>query len=307
MLIVCDAARLHDANPREKPARVFHRGGRARDNRCMDTLAPLLEAGSETIASRFGTQSLSRGIRLMRAIAARPNSGWRLCDIALNCGMDRGTVRRMLACLIDERLVHQRPGDRHYLPGPLMFELGLALPDTVQFLRLAESHLEAFSRRLAGIALLQFRSGDDYVCAARAGALPISASMVFPGTRNPLCTCAGGIAILQSLPDAERQRVLANNRAREIARHGNARLAAIERMLERSAREGLALNLGELVPGVHALAMPIRGSEDAAFAALSIIGTADQYPESRLEELGRELGLISQVLSEEASRLHVTG
>src|SRR5436305_1258442 len=110
-------------------------------------------------ADRSGTQSLARGIRLMRAIAARPQFGWRLSDLSAACCMDKATVHRMLSCMVEERLVEQRASDRHYLPGPLMYELGLALPDHVQFQRVAEQHVQAFARRLAGVALLQLRSG----------------------------------------------------------------------------------------------------------------------------------------------------
>ena len=34
---------------------------------------------------RSGTQSLARGIKLMRMIAARPGFGWRLSDLAAAC------------------------------------------------------------------------------------------------------------------------------------------------------------------------------------------------------------------------------
>ena len=77
-----------------------------------------------------GTQSLGRSIRLMRVLATRGEIGWRLSDLAAACGLDKGTAHRILASLVQERLVRQRPGDRRYLPGPLLFELSLALPLT---------------------------------------------------------------------------------------------------------------------------------------------------------------------------------
>src|SRR5205823_13858533 len=104
------------------------------------------------------------------------------------------------SCMVEERLVEQRASDRHYLPGPLMYELGLALPDHVQFQRVAEQHVQAFARRLAGVALLQLRSGNEYVCSVRAGTLSLTGLMVYPGTRRPLFTSVGGIAIFQTLP-----------------------------------------------------------------------------------------------------------
>ena len=54
---------------------------------------------------RTGTQSLGRGIKLMRMIAARPEFGWRLSDLAAACAQDKATVHRMLTCMVEGRLV----------------------------------------------------------------------------------------------------------------------------------------------------------------------------------------------------------
>ena len=213
------------------------------------------------LPDRSGTQSLGRGIKLMRMIAARPGFGWRLSDLAAACKQDKATVHRMLACLVEERLVEQRPSDRHYLPGPLMYELGLALPEHTQFQRRAEAAVQAFARRMAGIALLILRSGNEYVCSVRAGTLPLSGLMVYPGTRRPLFTSVGGVAILQTLPAEEVNKVLLDNVAQEIARRGTGRLEALQKVRERSDRHGFGVNLGDVVAGVHAFAVPVRGSQ----------------------------------------------
>ena len=60
---------------------------------------------------------------LLREVASRGSSGWRLTDLAAHCGLDKATAYRMLRCLEEERLVKRRASDRHYLPGPLLFEL----------------------------------------------------------------------------------------------------------------------------------------------------------------------------------------
>lgn len=242
---------------------------------------PAVPAGPD----RSGTQSLGRGIKLMRMIAARPQFGWRLSDLAAACGQDKATVHRMLACMVEERLVEQRASDRHYLPGPLMFELGFALPDRGQFQRQAEALVQGFARRMAGIALLMLRSGNEYVCTVRAGALPLAGLMVYPGTRRPLFTSAGGIAILQTRPADEVRAVLLDNVAQEIARAGTGRLEALQKMRERSGRHGFGVNLGDVAPGVHAFAVPVLNAAGEAFAALCLMGTAELYGEERLAEL----------------------
>jgi len=270
----------------------------------IGALAPALAAAPA--ADRNGTQSLSRGIRLMRAVAARPQFGWRLSDLAAVCGMDKGTVHRMLACLVDERLVVQRPSDRHYLPGPLMYELGLALPDPAQFQRAAEAHLRAFAARLGGIALLQLRSGNEYVCSLRVGALPLTALMVYPSTRRPLFTSVGGIAILQTLDADEQRRILLDNVAQEIAKQGRQRLEALQRMRERSARHGFGVNLGDVVPGVHAFAVPLlAGEQPRAFAAVSLMGTAELYGAARIDEIRAALDEVAALLTAEARKFNM--
>ncbi|QHE83482.1 IclR family transcriptional regulator [Hydrogenophaga sp. BPS33] len=256
-------------------------------------------------ADRSGTQSLTKAIRLLRAIAARPQFGWRLSDLSVACGMDKGTVHRMLSCMVEERLVRQRASDRHYLPGPFMFELGLALPDAMQFQRAAEASVNAFAKRMGGLALLLYRSGNEYVCSQRAGSLQLAGMMVYPGTRRPLFSAAGGVAILQTLPEEEVRRVQAENLAVEIGRNGTVRLAALQKMYDRSAEHGWGVNLGDVVPGVHAFGIKIINEAGEAFASLSLVGTADLYPAERLEQVHQELQLAADALSADARKFNM--
>jgi DNA-binding IclR family transcriptional regulator len=254
---------------------------------------------------RAGTQSLSRGLQLLRMVATRPKIGWRLSDLATACKQEKATVHRILAWLVDERLVVQRAGDRHYLPGPLMFELGLALPDHGEFQRRAEPRVHAFARRMHSICLLQYRSGNEYVCSVRAGTLKLTGLMVYEGTRRPLFTSAGGVAILQTLPVEEARRVLLSNVSQEVARHGTGRLAALQTMRERSDLHGFGVNFGDVVPGSYAFGMPVRNSAGEAFAALCLVGTPELLGKHQLEGLRRELMTTAASLEAEAQLLNI--
>lgn len=260
---------------------------------------------SATGTDRTGTQSLGRGIKLMRVIATRPEFGWRLSDLAAACKQDKATVHRMLTCLVDERLVEQRASDRHYLPGPLMYELGLAMPDRAQFHRQAEAVMQSFARRMAGIALLLLRSGNEYVCSVRMGSLSLSGLMVHPGSRRPLFTSVGGVAILQTLPLEEVREVLLDNVEQEIARRGTGRLEALQKMRERSDHHGFGVNLGDVVPGLHAFAVPVKGCSGDVFAALCLMGTAELYGENQLENVRKELQVTADVLAVSAHKFNM--
>ena len=250
---------------------------------------PLPISIASATPARVGTQSLTRGIKLLRMVATRPLTGWRLTDLAVACEQDKATVHRMLACLVEERLLEQRSTDRHYLPGPLMYELGLALPNHTQFQRCAEVIVTRCARRMAGIVIFQLRSGSEFVCSVRAGTIKMTGAMVYPGTRRPLFTSAGGVAILQTLPYEEAQALLADNVNQEVKRHGTTRLDALQKMLEKSNEHGFGVNLGYVVPGSYAFGVPVRTANGEAFAGICLIGTQEIYREGRLDELHERL------------------
>jgi len=266
----------------------------------QENLERKLSAGSP---NRSGTQSLGRGIRLMRMIASKPDFGWRLSDLSAACQQDKATVHRMLTCLVQERLVERRAHDRHYVPGPLMYELGLAQRPRVQFHRYADAALQEFARQQGGIALFLLRSGNEYVCSLRAGTLTLTGLMVHPGTRRPLFTSVGGIAILQKLPKEEARQVLLSNISQEISFRGSGRLDALQKMRERSDRHGFGVNLGDVVSGVHAFAVPVMDSGGQPFAALCLMGSPEQYSEEHLPHLHDQLKTLAGTLAARARAL----
>jgi DNA-binding IclR family transcriptional regulator len=129
---------------------------------------------------------------------------------------------------------------------------------------------------------------------------PLKGSVLYPGTRRPLFTSAGGVAILQTLTADEQRAVLADNVAQETARCGLGRLPALRRMRERSDHHGFGVNLGDVVPGVHAVAVPVVGSAGDAFASLSLLGTPQLFGEAQVTVLRDELLAAAQALSEQA-------
>src|SRR5262245_13123283 len=136
--------------------------------------------------TRAGTQTIERSVLILKELAARGTIGWRLSDLAKSCELDRGTTHRMLACLVRERLARQRASDRRYVPGPLLFELGLALPALSAFQSACAGPLARAAKRLGGVSLLCLRSGAEFVCAGRAGDLQLKALTIDVGTRRPL-------------------------------------------------------------------------------------------------------------------------
>jgi DNA-binding IclR family transcriptional regulator len=242
-----------------------------------------------------GTQSIERAVALLKELSARGTFGWRLSDLAAHCNLDKGTAHRILNCLQRERLVQQRERDRHYLPGPLLFELSLTLPPLAEFQAACQAPLSRVARRTGGVAFLYLRSGADFVCAARIGATSIKGLSIQVGTRRPLVSSAGGVAILVALPDEESRRIISENMKR-IARFGELRTKSIEKMIRRSQSHGFGVNLGDVVPGINSFGVAVKDSKGAPFASVTVSGASADFPASGIQK-------VVAVLEEEGSQI----
>ncbi len=252
----------------------------------------------EPDGERSGTQAVERAILILREIANRGHLGWQLSDLATRCGLSKSTTHRLLTCLARERMVRQRPGERQYLPGPMLFELGLAsLPERGELQFTARNRLAALARQTSAIALLFFRSSDDLVCAVRVGTarLEARALAILPGTRKPLVVAAGGVAILMSMPPVEARLTIERN-FKDLADYSEKEIAGMKRMVERSFASGFAMSAGDVLPGVNAFGMALHDAGGSAFASIALAGPARRLPAERSQEYYHLLAAIAAEL-----------
>jgi DNA-binding IclR family transcriptional regulator len=233
-----------------------------------------------------GTQSLERALSLLRTIATGTRQGWRLSDLASACKLTQGTTHRLLQRLCDERLV-ARDGERRYVPGPMLFELGLAFPRPLDLVEATRIPLASIATEFAATCSLWLRSGPDLVCAARVGK---SKTRVFVdvGTRRPLASMAPGIAILQGLPRSQRRVLVAEN-FRRMQTLFPGREAGFRAMLARSEKAGYGITYGDVGPGMYAIGAALAAPDGAPVAAIAAIGTTASLPRNRVERLARRL------------------
>lgn len=231
---------------------------------------------------RTGTQLLEKTFSVLRRISTRHHAGWSLSELSQVCGYHHTTVHRILRFLDREGMVARRPGTRLYVLGPLAQEFGLAVHPAHDLRAPALEGLARLARKTGGAAFLNLRSGHDSVCAARVdGRLRIRALAIEPGTRRPLCLSAGGVAMLLALPARQRAAALRYGLT-EARRIGRQRLLEVERMIRRSAREGIGINADGIIPGITAIGVPVAGEDGVPIAALSVATYSDRIDEAAL-------------------------
>lgn len=243
---------------------------------------------------------MRRAVSLLRALSTRTATGWRLSDLAEECGLDHTTVHRLLAGLVEERLATRVAGTRRYTLGALAFELGVAASPYFSIDRLAAPRLGKLATDTRDIVFLNVRSGFDSVCIARHdGRKALKAYTVDVGTRRPLALSAGGVAMLVCMPSLQQAEIEAQN-LHSIVRRGEARQAAVRRMLQRSNRLGYGLNLEDIIPGIAALGVAIAMPDGTPVASLSLATSGADLAEPRrtslLERLRKEAALLEAML-----------
>jgi DNA-binding IclR family transcriptional regulator len=259
---------------------------------------------SPSSAERSGTQSIERAVFLLREIASRSHAGWGLRDLAQHCGLDHGTVHRMLKCLLEQGLVRQRESDRRYFLGPLAFDLGLAVTERRELADAVEAALRRIVRAMPKISIVGFlRSGDDCLCVARAGYVPQTRAETSTriGQRLPLLSKAAGVAIIAALRPEEARAVCARNRVR-IAHLGAAHLAAVDEMVRISMRHGYALSEGLMWHDVNSIALAF-GPPGDPLGSITISAWSGHHGPESLRQLLPELRAESAALAEAAARL----
>lgn len=238
--------------------------------------------------ARTGTQSIERAVELLEEITARSRFGWRPTDLAARCGLDRGTTQRMLACLVRARLVQQRARDRHYLPGPLLFEMALCLPAHAHFQVAVQERIDRIARRSRGYALMCVRSGEDTVCMANAGTPAYLGTAFEVGTRRPLTATAAGVAVLIALARPQ-ARAIVEKQLRATPVRGEPDREALRRMWRRSEGTDFAVNAGFTARGVNAVGVPLRDADGSPFGSLALASVASDLPASLLAETAQAL------------------
>jgi DNA-binding IclR family transcriptional regulator len=252
-------------------------------------------------SSRTGTQSIERCMELLKLIASRRQHGWRLTDLAVQSGLGLSTTHRIAHYLLRERLVQLRDEDRHYIPGPGLFELGIALPASYgRFVEACGPMLSRIARRTGGVAYLMVRSDAESVCLARQGTLHTRALTIEAGSRRPLLLSAGGLAILIALDRAERARALKANRDEVRRRHRPP--APIERALRESLRLRFGLYRGAFLSGIEAVGVATLDSNGRVFGSVSAAVAGSDSPLSRLKQIAALLRSEADAVSREAQR-----
>lgn len=245
------------------------------------------KAAASSSSDEAGSRTLRRGLQLLDAVLAGGAEGVRVIDLCRAAGLERATVHRLLATLIDSGYVVQQ-GRFRYRPGARVAALATARAAPNMAVRL-QPVLARISAVSGDAAFAIVREGPLSHCIARqVGTHPVQVLVIQVGTQQPLGVGAAGLALLAALPDAEVQAVIAAN-APKLHAYGGMTPERM-RILVRATRErGWSVIGNHATRGVLAVGMAVRDPAGEPVAAISVASTLPRMPRERQQLIARTI------------------
>jgi len=266
------------------PSRTANQNVRQPDVLKKTAAAPALAAEP---ADDPGSRTLRRGLQLLDAVAASGQEGLRVVDMCRIAELERATVYRLLATLLECGYVAQR-GRFRYVAG---LRLASSVPPagTSNMAVRLQPVLARVSAACGDAAFAVVREGPLSHCIARhVGTHPLQMLVIQVGTRQPLGVGAAGLALLAALPDDEVKATIAANAA-VLAQYGGMTPERMQILVRATRERGWSVIGNHATQGVLAAGMAVRGADGTPVAGISVASSIDRMPRDRQQLIARAM------------------
>lgn len=238
-----------------------------------------------------------RSLEIIEAVAI-DGGGLSLSELARRVDLPKSTAHSLVQTLAADGFL-ERDGDAgHYTLGPRMLRMLGRLPDQFGLPRVARPIMEALVERVGETAILGVRSGSSIIYVEQVETPQYIRYAAQLGEARPLYSSSIGKLFIAAMSPAALNRLLEESPPVRLTAAAKTRRDEIVAESREIAAEGFALNQGETIDGVAALAAPIyRGSDPKAtlLAGLSVAGPADR--------LGRRVAEFRPLVIEAAQQI----
>ncbi|MDE1169523.1 MAG: IclR family transcriptional regulator C-terminal domain-containing protein [Pseudomonas sp.] len=253
-----------------------------------------------------GTGALEKAMDVLEAIGSRPE-GVSQAELAVQMGLPRTTLYRIIASLIDRGMIRRDPVRKVYRLGFRYLELvrnAYLMPDLVAA---ASFELRALRDLTGETSYLAVLDGNQVMSLERCDGAHTQRSAAAMGQSKPVYCTGQGKAILAALDEARREEVLKGLTLAALTPLTITDRRQLQAELKITRARGYAIDDEEIVLGVRCVAAAIRDNAGKVRGALSVAGPAYRLTLNRLELLGPELAdaarRVGSQLSESQVRL----
>jgi DNA-binding IclR family transcriptional regulator len=216
-----------------------------------------------------GTQSIDRTVGVLKHVVANGSHGLTVADLVALSGLERPTMHRIVQALERQGLLKRPAGSKRYVLGDYCRQMAAAFADRADLRTVCEPALRGVSEETGNSAFLIGRIGFESICLARViGSYPVQVLTVNVGSRQPLGTGAGGLSILSTLSEAERNECIRAN-AKRLGSYGSLTESTLRALVRATQGRGHAIIGHYSVPGVIGIGMAMRNATGTVMGAIT--------------------------------------
>jgi DNA-binding IclR family transcriptional regulator len=232
-----------------------------------------------------GIQSVEVSAALLRALA-ETSAPMTLTSLAKHSRMSLSKAHKYLASFIRIGLVRQDSASGRYMLGRFAAELGFAAMRNIDVVEIAQETLDSLRDRLDTTAALSVWGSQGPTVVRKALNLQPVSLLVQLGTVTPLLTSSTGRVFAAYLDRRKTKttidRELADRKG-AAARSGLRTMPDVEKLLAKVQKDGMAVAVGLMHPGVVGMSAPvfdITGDIIATINLAGMDGVMDTRPQS---------------------------
>jgi DNA-binding IclR family transcriptional regulator len=233
----------------------------------MDTATPMDKGGIQVIA---------RAAAILRSLRHEPH-GLSLAEIAARVTLPRSTVQRIVAALLDEKLLMSASSTARVKLGPGLVHLAAAVDAGTE--KIARPLMQELSRQADETVDLSVLDGDAVVFVDQVQGTQRLAAVSAVGKRFPLHCTANGKALLALLAPEVRETLLSGRLKRYTAATLTDK-AALQKALHGVEEGGLAFDIEEHSVGICAVGVAFLDPVGRAYS-LSIPVPTSRFADRR--------------------------
>jgi len=232
---------------------------------------------------RPASQPLERYAVVLETIAAIEN-GRTLTEIARSAGLPKGSAHRIVNALVDVGFVASGRGRTLYKLGPRLLRILHSSADTRSIEDLVRAPLQLLSQEFSQTAFMAKLVGHEVHSIVMAAPDENRRSFVQPGRVMAPNAAASAKAIIAFQEDAFIDAVLAQPLTKYTA---NTCVDGMElrKSYERIRRDGYALCVDEMDPGVMTVAVPVHLEDAGVIYSIGVVGLQPQLSSFPLERI----------------------
>ena len=228
-------------------------------------------------------QSVDRAVSVMELLARTGSSG--VTEVAREIGIHKSTAYRLLTTLRDRGLVEQDEATEKYRLGFGLVLLASAVTADLDILRCARPLCERLSEQTQETVTVAVLEDDDAVVIHQTVSKSSALSVDWTGRHTPIHATAAGQVFLSHMPEDQRRRILRRSLERFTENTVLAR-ATLEERAQETRERGYGYTIEELEIGLNAVGAPVRSSDGAVVATVSVSGPVFRLPAEDIPEVG---------------------